>query len=514
MRAALYARVSSERQDVDLSISAQLRALREFAVRNSHYVVKEYVDEAESGRTAQRPSFREMVATARRTDRPFDLILIWKYSRFARNREDSILFKAMLRKAGVQVVSITEPFEDTPTGRLLEAMIESLDEFYSANLGEEVTRGMRERASRGFYVSSYAPYGYRKIKVKDGARERFTLEIEPNQAYIVRRIFREVIEGKGLMEIAKALNREGIAGPRGKGWGKTTLHKILSNEAYLGRLVWGHTSTRNLPPIRVEKVWPGIVDQDTFKQAIALLKGRAFVRVHPKRVSSDYLLSGLAKCGHCGRALVGQDAKGGQFHYYVCGTTLKKGGGSCPAAYLNRDKFEQLIISRIKEHILTYENLKELARLVNEEMDATAGQYWERLNAVTAELASVSRRLERLYDALEMGTLTIEDLSPRIQAPRQRQEQLQTAIWELETLLSDRRVELADVDTIKSYIEDLRNLLSQSSLAEKKSFVKSFVREVKVTGSEVTVNYTMPLLAGTVSEELAPVPHIVHNGGR
>jgi len=159
MKAAIYARVSSERQDVDLSISAQLRALREYAARNGHQVIREFIDEAESGKTAARPAFREMIAMARRPKKPFGLILVWKYSRFARNRQDSIVFKTMLRKAGVQVVSITEPFEDTPTGRLLEAMIESLDEFYSANLGEEVTRGMREGARRGYYVASYAPYG-------------------------------------------------------------------------------------------------------------------------------------------------------------------------------------------------------------------------------------------------------------------------------------------------------------------------------------------------------------------
>ena len=119
-------------------------------------MIREFVDEAESGRTAARPAFREMVSLARRPQKPFDAILIWKYSRFARSREDSIVYKTMLRKNGVQVISITEPFEDTPTGRLLEAMIESLDESYSANLGEEVTRGTRESASRGFYLTSRA----------------------------------------------------------------------------------------------------------------------------------------------------------------------------------------------------------------------------------------------------------------------------------------------------------------------------------------------------------------------
>ncbi|MEE8471015.1 MAG: recombinase family protein, partial [Dehalococcoidia bacterium] len=242
MNIALYARVSSDRQDTDLSISAQLRALRDHAAKNGHQVVREFVDEAESGRTAARPTFREMISMARRSSKPFEAILVWKYSRFARNREDSILYKSLLRKHGVQVISITEPFEDTPTGRLLEAIIESLDEFYSANLGQEVLRGMRESASRGFYVHSRTPYGYRRVKVRDGTKERPTLEIHQEQAPVVLRMYKELLSGAGLKEIAKGLNNDGISSPRSKRWGKTSVHGILKNETYTGTLVWGRSS--------------------------------------------------------------------------------------------------------------------------------------------------------------------------------------------------------------------------------------------------------------------------------
>ncbi len=125
--------------------------IREYAVKNGHKVVREFVDEAESSRTADRPAFLEMVKIAQRPQRPFDALLVWKYSRFTRSREDSIVYKTMLRRNGVRVISITEPFEDTPTGRLLEAMIESLDEFYSADLGQDIKCGLRESARRGFF---------------------------------------------------------------------------------------------------------------------------------------------------------------------------------------------------------------------------------------------------------------------------------------------------------------------------------------------------------------------------
>ena len=162
---ALYARVSSDRQDVDLSVSAQLRALRDYAEKHSYLVAREYVDEAESGRIADRPQFQKMLDEASKPEAPFKEILVWKFSRFTRKREHAVAFKAMLRRRGVRVVSITEQADDTPTGKLLEAIIESVDEFYSENLAQEVTRGMRESASRGFWVTTYAP-----LRLPEGLR--------------------------------------------------------------------------------------------------------------------------------------------------------------------------------------------------------------------------------------------------------------------------------------------------------------------------------------------------------
>ncbi len=513
MKAVIYARVSSEKQDVDLSISAQLKALREYAARNGHEVVKEFVDEAESGKTSARPAFREMVAMARRPSKPLELILVWKYSRFARSREDSILFKTMLRKNGVQVISISEPFEDTPTGRLLEAMIESLDEFYSANLGEEVARGLREAASRGFYLSSYAPYGYHKVKVKDGSKDRPKLESVHHQAHVVSRIFKESLEGKGLKEIVKGLNGEGIPGPKGKGWIKTTVLKILKNEAYTGTLVWGRTSKRKLSLIRVENAWPAIINRDTFNSVQVLLKERSPAYFHPRRVASHYLLSGIARCGHCGKALIGQDAKGGKFSYYVCGTLLKRGSGSCPTRYLNTKKFDNIIIEKIREHVLTKDNLVELLRLVNEEISATSVDQRERLDVILAEISDVNRRLERLYDALETGKVALDNLSPRITQLRQRLQQLQSTRSELEGSLSDKRVELADMETVTGYVSDLRNLLEESPFPERRSFIRSFVKDVEVTGNQVLLTYTIPMQPHKTKRESIDVPLIGHYGG-
>lgn len=513
-RVAIYARVSSDKQDTDLSISAQLRALREYAERNKYQVIREFVDEAETGRTTARPAFREMISLSRRLQKPFETILVWKYSRFARSREDSIVHKAMLRKNGIQVVSINEPFDDTPTGRLLEAIIESLDEFYSDNLGEEVTRGMRESASRGFYLSARAPYGYRKVKVPDGAKERTKLEIEPYQVHVVTSLFDGVLQGKGLTEITKELNSKGIRAPRGQKWGKTSVRIILANEIYTGTYVWGQNNKRELEPISIENAFPAIVSSETFDEVQQKLKERAPVRVHPKRTASRFLLSGLARCGHCGKALIGADAKSGKFSYYVCGTLNKQGSGSCPSHYLNSAKFEGLVIDKIREHIITRENLVRLVSLVNEEMDSAAKTYQDELGAVSDEIINVSHRLEHLYDAIETGMIGLGDLAPRIQELRGRQKKLQARKVQIESLLSDRRVELASPQIVSRYVGDLRDLLANSSLTERRAFIKSFVKEVKVTGDEVLLTYTMPLPPKETSEEKVGVLSTVQYGGR
>ena len=199
-------------------MAAQLRALRDYAEKNGYVVARQYVDEAESGRIADRPEFRKMIDAASRPESPFKEILVWKFSRFTRKREHAVAFKSMLRRKGVRVVSITEHADDTPTGKLMEAIIESVDEFYSENLAQEVTRGMREAASRGFWVTSRVPYGYRKLMVKDGARKRPTLEPDQDTSPVVKRIYCLAEAGKGILDISRTLNDEGIANPTGKLW--------------------------------------------------------------------------------------------------------------------------------------------------------------------------------------------------------------------------------------------------------------------------------------------------------
>jgi len=518
MKVALYARVSSDKQDVDLSISSQLKALREYATRNRYEVVKEFVDEAESGRSIDRPSFKQMIVTARQKPAPFEAILVWKLSRFARNREDSIIYKSLLRKQGIQVISINEPVENTPSGRLLEGIIEVIDEFYSANLSQDVVRGMRESASRGFYPGGPVPYGYRRVKVQDGSIQRVKLEPDPIATPVVERIFRECLSGKGLIEITKGLNRDGLTTRKNNMWSKTSVHKVLKNEAYTGVLIWDKQKLRQIaagsgsPPIRVEGAWSPIIAKETFDQVQAKLETRAPKITHPRVVHSEYILSGLMRCRNCGAAMIGHAVKSGKFFYYMCGNARRRGRGVCRTPLLPKDKIEGFVVDRIKRYILTEENLEELVRLTNEELAQTCDEEQDKVELLNAQIAEVDSRLGRLYDALETGKFKGGELAPRIETLFEKKAQLQQARAEAEEAFRYHTIELADPEVVREYVEDLKALLEESSIVEQKAFLKSFVERIEVDDSEMKVIYTIPMPPDNPLAETVGVLPIVHNG--
>ncbi len=519
--AALYARVSSDRQDVDLSVAAQLRALRDYADKNGYIVARTYVDEAESGRIADRPEFRKMIDEAAKPNAPFREILVWKFSRFTRKREHAVAFKSMLRRKGVRVVSITEHADDTPTGKLMEAIIESVDEFYSENLAQEVVRGMRESASRGFWIASRTPYGYNRVMVQDGPKKRPTLETDPTTSPILKRIFDMAEAGRGMLEITRTLNDEGIASPAGKLWGKTSVHAILRNEVYTGTLVWGAKAKDQAEPVRVDRAFPGIISKAQFRRVNKLMRSRAPKINHPRRVGSSYLLSGLVKCKTCNRALSGQDSKSGQFSYYVCQSLMKRGSGACDTPRLNARRFEELVVDKIRSNILTDGSIRALVKVVGEEMDGVAREQRKRLETIDSELTDVRRRLDRLYNLVETTDLDMADVTPRIRDHRERQQRLEISAEEARAILSQRREVLDDVKTITAYAQDMSEFLNESELTERRAFIESFVKEIVVMPGNALMRYTVPmpddsLIPGRVAEKVAlngSVLSTVQNGG-
>ena len=233
------------------------------------------------------------------------------------------------------------------------------------------------------------------------------------------------------------------------------------------------------------------------------------------------MLSGLVKCKSCRRALSGHDAKSGKFPYYVCQSIMKRGKGACKTPRLNARRFEKLVVDQIRSNILTEGNIRDLVRLVDEEMDGVAHEQRKKLESIEGELADVRRWLDKLYRAIETSDLDITDIAPRIKEHRERERKLHDAAREAEAALSERRVRLDDVETIAAFAKDMSEYLNQSELTERRAFIESFVKEIVVGPDEARVRYSIPMpqdsrIAGMDAEEMAiprPVLSTVNHGG-
>ena len=361
-------------------------------------------------------------------------------------------------------------------------------------LAQEVIRGMREAASRGFWVAPMAPYGYRKVKIQDGAKERPTLELDPDTSLVVKRIFDLADARKGMLKIARVLNNEGITSPRGKLWNKTTVHNILNNEAYLGTLVWGNHPKGKADPVRVENAFPAITSKDQFNRVNKIMRSRAPKITHPRRVGSTFLLSGLVKCYRCKRALSGRYSSRDTFPYYVCHSFIKRAPGGCDSPRVDARLFEKLVVNSIRSNILTEGNIRSLVNVVDEQMDGLAGEERMRLETIESELAEVRGRLDRIYDLVETTTeFNMADFAQRIRDHRERQERLESAAEGARAILAQRREVLDDVKTITAYAQDMSKFLRKSELTERRAFIETFVKEIALLPDNAVVRYTVPM---------------------
>ena len=237
------------------------------------------------------------------------------------------------------------------------------------------------------------------------------------------------------------------------------------------------------------------------------------ISVHTITISLSENNSGLLRCGVCGKPYSGQAAKSGKFAYYVCGSLMREGAGTCRnGRYLNAERVEDYIIEKVRERILTEETITELVTLVAEEIDALAGEVNGRLKVIGAELADVEGRLENLYQALETKQLPIEALSPRILALKARQDQLVAAREEAEDQLERRRADLPTSREIKGYVADFREFLKEGTFPERKALIRNFVQGIEIMDDEATLTYTIPMPQDGITRESASVLDFVQSG--
>ena len=298
---------------------------------------------------------------------------------------------------------------------------------------------------------------------------------------------------------------------------------MLSHEAYTGTVVWGAKAKDGAPPVRVEDAHPAIVSKRDFQKARRLLGSRAPKKVNPRRASSPYLLSGIAKCETCGKAMTAAEAKSGKYTYYICHSLLKRGKGTCETPRLNAKKFEKIIVDELRANILTESNIRDLVKLLDEEMDGVAREQREKLEGIDGELEEVKKQLGRVWNFIaKSDSVDVAEASDLIVELRERKETLEVAAEEARGLLTERRQLLDSADTIATFAEEMSDFLKTSELTETRAFVHSFVKEVVVKPGRAAIVYTIPTpedspIGGADAAEIAlngRVMNSVQSGGQ
>ena len=331
-KCVFYGRYSSVMQN-EQSIEGQLHVCRQYAQQNGLEIIGEYIDRAFSGTTDKRPEFQRMMNDSEKGE--FETVLVYKLDRFARNRYYSTLYKKKLRDNGVQVISATEQFTDTPEGILMESIIEGFDEFYSAELGRKLQRGREMSFRKGKFVGKMPPYGYKLID--------YRLAIDELTAPIVREIFERYANGEKQAQIVTDLNNRKIPNSTGNKWIKGNLSYMFKNKIYIGKYTHGK--------IPLEMPCPAIISEELFEK-VQKAKFESLHRARESKTGFDYILTGHMTCAKCGAAVCGVSMGHGKYHYYQC---HKHCGHRLPA-----EQLQERVLSAIGEY-LTDDKLEELA---------------------------------------------------------------------------------------------------------------------------------------------------------
>lgn len=393
--AAAYIRVSTEDQ-TEYSPAAQLRELQEYA--SAHHLILDeryiYSDEGISGRKAEkRPGFMRMISDAKCPAHPFHVILVHKFDRFARSREDSVVYKSILKRCGVDVISIKEPLSEGNYSGVMEAIYESFAEAYSLNLGQEVKKGMTEKARRG-EVQSCPPFGYRL--------ENHIFVPHEIEAPLVRALFIRFVSGESYFGLAKWLNTQHITTHRGSAFENRTVEYILHNPVYIGKLRWnpsGRTCRNYNDPnlMIINASHQPLIDLSTWEKAqtrAAELKSRQ--RYHSRPPSErKHWLSGIVRCAACGATLIWSSP-----HYFKCSHYAK---GRCrQSQHIAADTLTEAFLFRLREDTqfsskLSFRTLRSKSSSENQ-----LQQLQQKLNRIATKEA-------RLTDAYLNAALTLDE---------------------------------------------------------------------------------------------------------
>lgn len=432
-RAGCYYRFSSTKQREE-SIEGQARMCAEYAAKNGLEIIAEYADRGISGKAAEKRSdFQRMLRDAEKGR--FDVLLVYKTDRFARNRYDAAIYKAKLKRAGVKVVSVMEVIPEGAEGIILESVLEGFAEYFSANLAENVRRGAKDAAIAGKFNGGQVPYGY---NIENG----FYI-IDEARAAVVREVFQRFVAGETYKAICASLNARGFRTLKGKMFSRGSICSMLNQEKYVGEFVY---NVENGDAVRVDGAVPAIITGELWDAALA----RREKAKHAPRLGKGqekYVLSRKIFCGHCGQTFHGASSFTGGKHYaYYRHDREKESDSWCPNRFLiRREKMDSLLFAELNKRVLNPQFINEIALKAVELQEADEDS---ESASLSAELKNVESSLENIYKAIENG-LYSQGMQERLYELERRQNVL------MEELENAKKTECSrlSVEQIKAYLQ-------------------------------------------------------------
>lgn len=496
LRAALYARFSSDNQRNE-SIDAQIRAIKEFAHANDIIIVAEYIDRAKSATTDDRPDFQRMIKDSAKGD--FQLLIVHKLDRFARNRNDSIAYRMKLQRNHITLLSVLEPFdEDRPETILLQSVIEGMNEFYSRNLAREVRKGLKENALNCKHTGGIPPLGY------DLDRTTRQLVVNAFEAEAVKLIFDLILSGHGYSEIITVLRRKGYKTKAGREFGKNSIYEILHNPKYKGVYVYNraspadpYTKKRNShlenlleDMIVIPGGVPAIISEEDFDKVQEILKRRKRCYRGVKKHQEQYLLTGKIVCGKCGCTYTGNRKKSTGNKppniTYRCNKQARKTGIICNNREINRDYIESFVMEQIEQSIFNKHMAGTIIAKFEDYLREKNAAMSQTLRRLEGEIHAIDKKLENLSDALadcvEKRQRSI--VLSKMEKLDDEKTALQSYIAQEKTALA---LDIPDKKELEGYFRKAQEMFRAKTLDEMQQLIDLYVEKVIVNEDEIQV---------------------------
>ena len=460
MTAVIYARYSSDNQREE-SIEGQIRECTAYAEKNGITVVKHYIDRALSAKTDNRPDFQQMIKDSEK--RLFDIVLVWKLDRFARNRYDSAHYEYQLERNHVKLVSATEPISDSPAGIMVKSMLTGMAEYYSAELSEKVVRGMTENVLKGKYNGGTIPIGF---KVDE---EKF-FQVDPLKAPFVVEAFQRYNDGATMKELMNWLNDSGVTTNRNQKFTYNSVQTLLTNKRYIGE--------NHFKDIVMPDSIPAIVDKDLFEEVQQKIKKNSRAPARHK-AEDDYLLTTKLFCGMCGAMMFGECGTGRNkvvHHYYKCATA--KRFKTCKKKTVRKEWLEDLVIAETMKLIQDDAVIDAIVAEVMELQD----QENTTLPLLEKQMREVENGIENMLNAIQAGVLT--------NSTKSRLEKLEAQQKELEIRIAEEKIARPRLseNQVRFWLTRFRKL-DPNVKSHRETLINTFVNAVYLYDEKVLITF-------------------------